>query len=97
VLKSKGLVELQTRLLMWSGGQPISIFHRIWTGEFSVIFVGFPNSNFGGSRVKKSSTPGHMPGLLKKASEHAIASAIKNSSSPKANKKRGSMSQRTSE
>jgi hypothetical protein len=34
--------------------------------------------------------------LLKKASEHAIANAIKNSSSPKANKKRDSMSQRTS-
>jgi flagellar motor switch protein FliG len=34
--------------------------------------------------------------LLKKASEHAIAIAIKNSSSPKANKKRDSMSQRTS-
>jgi hypothetical protein len=34
--------------------------------------------------------------LLKKASEHAIAHAIKNSSSPKANKKRDCMSQRTS-
>jgi hypothetical protein len=34
--------------------------------------------------------------LLKKASEHAIANAIKNSSSPKANKKRDSMSPRTS-
>jgi hypothetical protein len=34
--------------------------------------------------------------LLKKASEHAIANAMKNSSSPKSNKKRDSMSQRTS-
>jgi hypothetical protein len=34
--------------------------------------------------------------LLKKASELAIASAARNSSSPKANKKRDSMSPRTS-
>jgi hypothetical protein len=34
--------------------------------------------------------------LLKKASEHGIANAIKNSSSPTANKKKDSMSQRNS-